>query len=124
MRALKQTIFILLFSIMAATFSGCYYDKAALLYPGTGTINCATVSAKFNADVKPIILSKCAIAGCHNAATASGGAVLETYNQVAALTARIKQRCVIDKNMPTSGPLAPAEIAVIKCWIDSGNPNN
>jgi uncharacterized membrane protein len=121
---LTNVFFILLFSTMTAAFSGCYYDKEELLYGNSGTINCATISAKFSTDVKPIIQSKCATAGCHDAASASGGAVLETYTQIAAQSARINQRCVVEKNMPTTGPLPPAEIAAIKCWIDSGAPNN
>ena len=124
MQSIKNVFFILLFSTMGAFFSGCYYDKEELLYGGNGTINCTTIPAKFSTDVKPIIQNKCAIAGCHNAASASGGAVLETYTQIAAQAARINQRCVVEKNMPTTGPLPPAEIAAIKCWIDSGAPNN
>lgn len=124
MRSIKKIIFIPVVSIMVATFTGCYYDNAELLYGGKGIINCTTVSATFNATVHPIIQSKCATSGCHNAASASGGSVLETYDQIKAQTARINQRCVLDKTMPTSGPLPSAEIAAIKCWIDSGAPNN
>lgn len=110
--------------MMVINFTGCYYDKAELLYGGSATINCSTISAKFSTDVNPIIQTKCATAGCHNAASAQGGTVLVTYAQVAAKSALIKQRCVIEKNMPPTGALPPAEIAVIKCWIDSGSPNN
>jgi hypothetical protein len=37
---------------------------------------------------------------------------------------RIMQRAVVEKTMPTSGPLLPAEIAKLKCWISSGALNN
>jgi len=111
-------------SIMIATFTGCYYDNAELLYGETKVVNCTTISAKFNADVNPIIQTKCATSGCHDAATGSGGAILVTYTQIAALSVRINQRCVVEQTMPETGPLPPAEIAIIKCWIDSGSPNN
>ena len=124
MRSLNNFVAMLFIAITATTFSGCYYDKEELLYSGKGTIDCATISAKFSTDVNPIIKSKCATSGCHDAATAAGSSVLVTYAQIAAQTARIKQRCVIDKTMPASGPLLPAEIAIVKCWIDSGAPNN
>ncbi len=124
MGSLKKIFFILMLPIMAANFTGCYYDKAELLYGASGTVNCTTISAKFSTDVKPVIQNKCATSGCHNAAGAAGGAVLETYTQIAAQSARIRQRCVIDKTMPSSGSLPAAEIAAIKCWIDSGGPNN
>lgn len=113
--------FIIVTAILV--ISGCYYDNEALLYPG-GTVDCTTVNAKFSVDVKPIIQAKCNTAGCHNAASVAGGVVLETHAQVAAKAARINQRCVVEKSMPPGGPLTPGEIAILKCWIDSGSPNN
>ena len=108
----------------ALGLQGCYYDKEELLYHKSGTVDCTTISAKFSTDVAPLIKTKCATAGCHNAAGSAGGAVLETYTQIAGLSARVYQRCVIDKTMPTSGPLSTSEIAIITCWVNSGTPNN
>ncbi len=124
MRSPVCIICILCMFVIIIAAQGCYYDKEELLYGGSATVSCATVSSKFSTDVKIIIQNKCATAGCHNAASASGGAVLETHAQVAALAARIKQRSVVEKTMPSAGPLLPAEIAIIKCWIESGAPNN
>lgn len=109
---------------MVISFAGCYYDKEQLLYPGSGTVDCAGINAKFVSDVKLIIQNKCASAGCHDAATAAGGAALVTYDQIAGKASRINQRCVIEKNMPPGSPLTKAEIAILKCWIDSGALNN
>ena len=55
---------------------------------------------------------------------AAGGSVLVTYAQIAGQVTRIMQRAVVEKTMPTSGPLLPAEIAKLKCWISSGALNN
>ncbi len=110
--------------IAAMGLQGCYYDKEELLYHKSGTVDCTTVNAKFSTDVAPLIKTKCATAGCHNAAGAAGGAVLETYTQIAGLSARVYQRCAVDKTMPTGGPLSTSEIAVITCWVNSGTPNN
>lgn len=125
MRSINHLISFLLLAILTTSLAGCYYDKEELLYSGrtTGT-SCATISSKFSTDVKTIIQNKCATSGCHDAAGAAGGAVLVTFTQIAAKAVRINQRCVIDKTMPTSGPLSTAEIATLKCWIDSGAPNN
>lgn len=110
--------------LFAAIFSSCYADKEELLYPGSVTaVDCSTVSAKFAADVQPIIASKCATSGCHDA-SASGGVILQTHSQVSAKKDRVYARAVLEKSMPTSGALPPAEIAKLKCWIDSGAPNN
>ena len=111
-------------ALLILSGAGCYYDKEELLYAGTATVDCATIGAKFGADINPIIQSKCATAGCHSAAAAAGGSVLVTYAQIAGQAARIMQRSVVDKTMPTSGPLLPAEIAKLQCWISSGALNN
>lgn len=124
MRSTIIFVFVLFIAIIIISVTGCYYDKEELLYAGSGTISCTGVSAKFSTDVNPIIQNKCATAGCHNAAAGAGGTVLETYAQILAKAIRIKQRCVVEKNMPPGTPLTPAEIAVLKCWIDSGAPNN
>jgi uncharacterized membrane protein len=111
-------------SISVLMLSGCYYDKEEILYPGSGTVDCTTVPAGFAADVRPLIQSKCAISGCHNAAGASGGVVLENYSQISGKKDRINARAVVERSMPPTGPLTNAEAAKIKCWIDAGGLNN
>jgi uncharacterized membrane protein len=109
---------------LLALLAGCYYDKEELLYPGSNTaVDCNTISAKFSADVAPIISSQCATSGCHNA-TAAGGIVLQTHAQISAAKARIQTRALTEKTMPPSGPLPAAQVNAIQCWINSGAPNN
>jgi len=100
--------------------TGCYYDKEELLYPG-GTVDCSTVSATYT-KVQAIMTNKCNT--CHSARSAAGGVVLETYDQVKAHADRINQRAIVEKTMPPAAPLATDEIAILKCWISSGAPNN
>ena len=119
MRLWKLSFF---FIVLIFFGEGCYYDKEEILYPAAAT-DCSTVNATFTG-VKSIITSKCATAGCHNAATAAGGTVLETYDQVKAKADRINQRAIVDKTMPPSTPLSTSEVAILKCWISSGTPNN
>jgi uncharacterized membrane protein len=119
---MKKIPFVFLLVIFIV--SGCYYDKEEELYPGSGTVSCTGVAAKFTTNVKPLMQRKCATSGCHNAASSAGGVVLETYTQIAGKAARINQRCVVEKSMPPGAPLNSTEIATIKCWIDSGSPNN
>ena len=121
----NKNIFVLsLLSIFILVIPGCYIDKEELLYPGsTLAVDCTSTPAKFATDVQPLILSKCAVSGCHNA-SASGGLIFQNYAQVNAAKDRINARAVIEKTMPASGALLPAEIAKIKCWIDGGALNN
>ena len=118
--------FVLIFfiSLIALFVSGCYYDNEQLLYPAPAAGSCSSISAKFSTDVAPIISSKCATAGCHNAASAAGGTVLETFAQISAKAVRIRQRCIVEKTMPPGGGLSTSEIAILNCWISSGIPNN
>lgn len=101
---------------------GCYYDNEQKLYHLTA-VNCSKVSAKFTADVLPIIDLACATPSCHNSAGA-GGVILQNYDQIKAKVDRINQRVLVGKTMPPSGALTPAEINIIQCWISAGAPNN
>lgn len=110
--------------LLIALVAGCTYNKEELLYPGsTGTVDCTTVSSSFKDDVKTIIDIKCATAGCHDA-TASGGFIFQNYTQINSAKDRIKAQAVVLKTMPQSGPLPTSEINILKCWIESGAPNN
>lgn len=109
-------------TVMTVLHTGCYYDKAELLYPDS-TVDCSTVTATF-VKVQAIMTNKCNTSGCHNARDAAGGTVLETYDQVKAKAARIKQRAIVDKTMPPSSALTSGDIAILTCWISSGTPNN
>ncbi len=110
--------------IVAALVQSCYYDKEELLYPGSNAmVDCSTITAKFGVNVQPLVASKCATSGCHDA-TASGGLVLESYAQISSAKERINARAVVERTMPSSAPLQPSEINIIKCWIESGAPDN
>lgn len=115
--------FTLISFLFAFYLISCTKNNEQDLYPTTAS-SCSTISAKYTADIKPLFLARCTISGCHNTTSNAGGFALETYTQVAAKAAKINQRCIVEKNMPAAGPLSNAEIAMLKCWIDSGAPNN
>jgi len=117
-----KTRLLVLLTIAIFIFAGCYYDKEDLLY--SGAADCTTISAKYSTDVAPLINSKCSYSGCHDAGSAAAGLVLENHTQTAAAAGGIKQRCLIDKNMPPGSPLTANEMAILQCWIDAGTPNN
>lgn len=124
MQANINTRIVVLMMVTAAIMQSCYYDKEELLYPGANTpVDCTTVNARFAANVQPLINAKCATSGCHDG-TASGGLILQNHAQISGVKERVNARVVVEKTMPPSGPLQPAEINTIKCWIESGAPNN
>lgn len=95
---------------------------------------CDPDTVYFQRDVLPILISNCAMSGCHDAATAQEGIVLASYAQVMAsgevvpgdldegdLYEAITENDP-DKIMPPppATPLTGAQIAVIRTWIQQG----
>jgi uncharacterized membrane protein len=112
---------IIVFVILGLNFSACYYDKEQTLYPNKFVVDTSSVS--YAALVKPLIDSKCATSGCHDA-TAVGSVRLTTYAEVFAKKDRIKVRSIDEKTMPTAGPLSSSEISILQRWLDQGAKNN
>jgi hypothetical protein len=92
---------------------------------GGGTSSsCDGVSAKFAANVLPLIQTKCATnSSCHAAGAVNSGGVLTTHAQISSRASAIKS-AVNAGTMPKSGSLSTAEKAIISCWVDAGALNN
>jgi uncharacterized membrane protein len=116
----------LVFSILAVTVLSCS-KSSSNSGGGSGTLDCSTINAKFNADVFPIISTKCAInSGCHAAGSTTSGGPFTNYSQVSAKSSNIKTQ-VSSGNMPQAGSgitLTTDEKNKIICWVNSGAPNN
>ena len=85
--------------------------------------SCNSISAKFAADVNPIIQNNCAIGGCHGNGNNNGPGPLVTFDQIKNAASQIKTS-VVNKTMPRGGTLSSAQIQAISCWIDNGALNN
>lgn len=101
--------------------------------PITG-VECDPDTVYFNRDVLPILISNCAMSGCHNAGTASDGVVLTDYQSVVS-TADVDPgrpgnsdlyEVLVDDDpddrmpRPPASPLSTEQIAIIGKWIDQG----
>lgn len=115
---LKKIMFIISGFVLLA---GCYYDKEELLYPGGST--CNGVDAKFSTKVFPLMQSRCAIAGCHDATSTNFGGPFTNYNQIKTKSIEIRS-AVLSGLMPQGSSLTADEIKLITCWVESGSPNN
>jgi len=116
---LRKTMLFILAAVGMCT-AGCYYDKEEVLYPGGN--NCQGAANKFS-NVNPIIQTKCAISGCHDAASTNIGGPFTNYNLIKAKASQIKLQ-VQTGLMPQTGHLTPTELQSIVCWVDAGAPNN
>lgn len=116
---------VLFFAIMQ---SGCYYDKADLVYPPS-TKTCDTTGTTYSSTVKTILTANCY--SCHSGTAASGGGiVLDTYTGLQPyvknghLLNDIKQVAGADA-MPKGGAkMDDCSIAKIAAWVAKGAPNN
>jgi len=91
---------------------------------GGGTDVCSAVSAKFTADLLPLMQTKCSFnSSCHGTGSVNSGGVLVTYAQISAKSASIKSQ-VAASLMPQTGSITAAQKNVIICWVNSGALNN
>jgi hypothetical protein len=104
----------------------CRNDKGPL--PLTSLINlseCDT-SGYYVDDIAPMMTSKCATSGCHDAGSSSGD--FTTYIGVKAKVdnGSMKNRVLDIKNMPPAGNpvLTQTELKRLDCWIKKGGLNS
>jgi hypothetical protein len=126
----KITKFLVLFTMSAILFSGCYYDKEDLLYP-VGACDASAVT--YATDIEPLLSNSCY--GCHSntqSQTAGAGISLEGHanlssyvnTQADRLIGAVRQEPSYSP-MPKGGsPLDACSIQKLQAWIDAGAPNN
>ncbi len=118
-RIIKNIGIILL--LATCGFYGCYYDNEQDLY---GLEVCDVEDVTFSQHIEPIISNNCATPGCH--VPGNGRVLLRNYNEIlqAVEGGGLRDRTVVQKDMPPSGQLLNCEIAEIDRWISDGAPNN
>jgi hypothetical protein len=114
----------------------CQHDPIVQSPVDTGTV-CDPSKIYFENDVLPIITSNCAYSGCHNAASAKEGIILDNYNNVIK-TGKIKSgnasgskfyQVMVDKDPKDIMPPPPAnaistpQLKIIADWINQGAKN-
>lgn len=88
-------------------------------------VDCSKISSAYSMNIRPVLISAaCSMQGCHNANSQYGD--LTNYAGVKAKVnnGSMYLRVVKQGNMPPSGALSIDDRKKIKCWIDSGAPNN
>jgi len=87
-------------------------------------LNCSKINSVYSSDIKPIIEGSCLSSGCHNSGSANGD--FTTYPGLKAKVdnGSLDNRVIQQKNMPLTGALSMDDLKKIKCWLNSGAPNN
>ena len=96
--------------------AGCYYDNVEELYPGGE--GCGTGPDTYNTKIAAILSNNCALSGCHVAGAVDPN--LSDSSVVYGKIDRIRERAIIQKNMPPSGPLSSCEFLALQNWISGG----
>lgn len=121
---------LILAACIAISITGCYNDKYDKLYPAPqATIDLcdtATNPSTYSDNVKGIIMSSCAISGCHDENTAGGGYDLSKYDQVKVVADNgLLLSDINSGNMPKDQPkLSDCKIKQITYWVNHGAQNN
>jgi len=87
--------------------------------------SCDTTNYTFTDAIMPIFNRSCATSiGCH--ASGSSNRTMTTYEEIKPIVdlGLIRDRVLISKDMPPSGPLTDCDQIVIDKWITEGAPNN
>lgn len=111
--------------VMALALQACYYDNEEDLYPGGGG-DCDTTAVSWQADVKPIIDSRCV--SCHSGGFPAGGLALTNHAEVAGSIMRTIDRITRQPGdallMPQGAKMDDCRIDLIIAWANQGAPNN
>lgn len=135
----KFSIITWLFAGMMLAFISCKHEFPAIseidTVPPAISINCSTDSVYFVNTIQPLLISNCAMAGCHDAITREEGINLTTYNGVmreviagnAAKSSLYKSMVRTDKDRMPPPPM-PAftadQLSQVRNWINQGAKNN
>lgn len=138
MKMIHKTIFLTL-TLLTVGFIACKHNPQeevtpVLNNPGNNTNN---DSVSFQTEILPLLVGNCAMTGCHDAASAAEGVVLNNYNnvintaKVIAFNPNNSELYEVlletdpDKLMPRppAAPLTQAQIALIAKWINQGARN-
>jgi hypothetical protein len=108
--------------LLAASFSGCYYDVESELYGG-GCDLPQTIS--YSTDIQPIMDTWCAISGCH-VQDGTGSGLLDSYEGVITKLddGTLENALFVDKDMPPNSTFPPCHAQAVKNWIEQGALDN
>jgi hypothetical protein len=119
---MKKLSFILLF-LMVVFIVACKKDKASSGNGPDGTsVDCGTV--KFSSTILPLISSRCATSGCHDATSSNGPGPLTNYAQIFASRVQIISSVNANRMPQTGGPLSSTQKLQLSCWLDAGAKND
>lgn len=113
-----------LFMLFVTSYYSCTKDVGPL--PTSNVSLCDSLNVKYAADIKPIMITYCAISGCHETGYPYGDLSAYTADlQAYVNSGALRNQVIVTKAMPqTGGPLSFSDLQKIDCWLSAGAPNN
>ncbi len=109
----------------------CWVANQTPEMPDTVLSHCDSLGITYTKDIKAIMDQSCATGGCHDAGTASGSIILETYDQVkdqalngVCFLTSIKWESGCSTMPQGQAQLSAETIDKIDCWIENNTPEN
>jgi hypothetical protein len=87
-------------------------------------LDCSKISSGYASNIKPIIEGNCLSSGCHNSGSKNGDFTTYEAIKIKVDNGSFNSRVIQEKDMPLSGSLSIDQLKKIKCWLNSGAPNN
>jgi mono/diheme cytochrome c family protein len=120
-------IFLIVFSA-TLLLQSCSNDKRDQLYPNPVN-NCDTANVTYSGTVQGVMISNCALVGCHQSPSGQANVTLDSYAGVKdavgkGLVSAINHDGTVVPMPYPSGKLDDCTIAKINAWVASGAPNN
>lgn len=116
----KAWVLNIIIVISLGTFNSCKKKKNEDL----NNLDCSKINSDYSSDIKPIISANCLSSGCHNTNSPNGDFTTYTSLKAKADNGTLDNRVIQQKTMPPSGALSIDQLQKIKCWLNSGSPNN
>ncbi|HYC87116.1 MAG TPA: c-type cytochrome domain-containing protein, partial [Chryseosolibacter sp.] len=134
--------FSVLVSFIILVSQGCVHEPLVPQNPGPepGPVTdetCDPAVVYFQSEILPLLISNCAKGGCHDAATAEDGIILDSYANVMnsdvieagdPSDSELYEQITEDEPdeimpPPPAEPLSSQQVAVIRSWILQGAKN-
>ncbi len=127
---MKIIVFIL---VLVVTMASCKHDP--LVFEGPVPLPEGSAEISFQDEILPLLLSNCAMSGCHDALTREEGIQLTDYSNVLKIVKannpgdselyEVITESDQDKRMPPPprNPLNQAQIEMVRNWINEGARN-
>jgi hypothetical protein len=130
----------ILFCVISALLCfamSCTYNNLEEMNPEKICTNDSIKVVSFNQHILPVLVTECAISGCHNSASHKGGLVLEAsvaYNELVQgeyvdtinpkYSVLYSSLVSVSDPMPPTGKLDQCDINLIERWMQQKAKNN